>query len=593
MGSWKIPVSFVAFWMVMILPLRAQIVVPSDTDTVELGNENDTTLFIPEINYSGRVPFIKYSRNFIEWYQCNAISHFFGKLRDAENGKVRVLHIGDSHLQTDYYTGTLRNTLQSIFGYGGRGFVFPYKSAGTHSAYDYLTQSTGKWEFCRNVCREPDFGMGISGATIHTTDVNASFTLLFRKTYQSIRPDFTKLRIFCKTDTSSFGIALRLGNDTLPIRIPVFQLPNLGYVDVILPRACDTIAVSFFQADSLQNSFECSGLVIESAGDTGILYSSVGINGAGYLSILKQKLFEKQLVAYQPDLVVIDLGANDFYPNKYNEAELELHLSQIITIIRKAAPSSSVLLTNSHDLWKRKKNVPWCRNFSLFTRKMAQKYQCAFYDYYQVSGGPFALAQWRKAGLAQPDRVHLTYKGYALKAELMSNAILTSYREYIEKNPDQLTVNQFMADTSELDENVPDSVIATIPVAKPIPMVSQTTASTKSPYHIVKKGESLSTIAEKYDLTNAEIKNWNRLKNNKVFAGQKLRVAPPISHNPTQTTHPAPEKNRAQPVYHKVKPGESLYTIAKKYHTTVKKIKQLNKMKSDVLKPGMQILIKN
>ena len=371
MKSWKSPVLFVVIWMVIIIPLRAQIVEPSDSiDTIA---EKDMALFIPEINYSGRFPFIKYARNFIEWYQCDAISHFFSKLSDAENSKVRVLHIGDSHVQADYYTGTLRNTLQSIFGYGGRGFVFPYKSAGTHSAYDYITQSSGKWEYCRNVCREPNFDMGISGASVHTTDTNASFALLFRRTYQSIHPDFTKLRIYCKTDTSSFGIALRLGNDTIPIQIPVFSQPNLGYIDLILPRASDTLSVSFYRTDTIQNSFECYGLDIESAGDNGILYSSVGINGAGYVSILKQKLFEPELIAYKPDLVVIDVGANDFYPFKYNEVELEAHLSRIIAIIRRAAPSSSILLTNSHDLWKRKKNVPWCRNFSEFTRTMAKK----------------------------------------------------------------------------------------------------------------------------------------------------------------------------------------------------------------------------
>ena len=175
----------------------------------------------------------------------------------------------------------------------------------------------------------------------------------------------------------------------------------------------------------------------------------------------------------------------------------------------------------------------------------------------------------------------------------MSNAILTSYREYIEKNPEQLTVNQYLADTSELDENVPDSVIAAIPMAKPSPIVSQTTASTKSQYHIVKKGETLSEIAAKYDLTNNEIKTWNQIKNNKLFAGQKLRVAPPISHNQNQASQPVPKKNGTHPVYHKVKSGETLFAIAREYHTTVDKIKQLNRMKNDMLKPGMQLKIKD
>lgn len=590
MKNLKCLVLFFMWWLMLIMPSHAQVTLPSDS--MGLINDKDSAILIPELNYSGRYPFVNYSKNFIEWYQCGVISHFFDKLSDAENSKVRVLHIGDSHIQADYYTGTLRNTLQSIFGYGGRGFVFPYKSAATHSAYDYVTQSTGKWEYCRNVCREPTFDMGITGATIHTSDTSASFAIIFRKSYQSIRPEFTKLRIYCKTDSASFGINLRLGNDPLPIQIPVFNQPNLGYIELLLPHADDVLSVSFYRTDTTQKYFECYGLSIESATDNGILYSSVGINGAGYVSILKQNLFERQLMAYKPDLVIVDVGANDFYPNSYNEAQLELHLTRIISTIRSAAPSTSILLTNSHDLWKRKRNVPWCKNFSSFTRKMAQKQGCAFYDYYQVSGGPYALAQWRKSGLAQSDRVHLTYKGYALKAELMSNALLTSYREYIEKGSEQLTVNQFLADTLEIEENVPDSVMATLPVSKPTALVAQTSQSVKGQYHIVKKGETISLIAEKYDLTNIEITKWNQLKNNKLFPGQKLRVAPPILHNKNQPVPTGNKKKRASAVLHKVKSGETLFSIAKKYGTTVQKIKQLNRLKNDGIKPGTQLKIK-
>lgn len=44
-------------------------------------------------------------------------------------------------------------------------------------------------------------------------------------------------------------------------------------------------------------------------------------------------------------------------------------------------------------------------------------------------------------------------------------------------------------------------------------------------------------------------------------------------------------------VYHTVKKGESLGTIAKKHHTTVRKIKHLNKLKSDKLKPGQRLIV--
>jgi len=563
----------------------AQVEILPDT-TIEF---NDTSIFIPENNYSSRIPFIDYSRNFIEWYQCDAITHFFSALGNAENKKVRILHIGDSHVQTDYYTGNVRNRLQEIFGYGGRGFVFPYKSAGTHATYDYSTQSSGVWDYSRNIQREPKYDMGISGATVHTTDTNASFSIVFRGKYNSIRTDFTKIRIFCKADSASFGVLLTTGYDTIPIKIPVFLSDTNAFVDVVLPKATDSLKVSFYRTDTTQTRFECYGLLIESNSESGVLYSSVGINGAGYKSILKQTLFQKQLEIYAPDLVIIDVGANDFYPYNYHEDELTRDLTKIVNIIRKAAPCSSIIITNSHDLWKRKKNIPFTPNFARFTRKMAVENRCAYFDYFNVSGGLFALNYWKKSGLAQPDRVHLTYKGYGVKAELFSNAILTSYREYIEKSPDQLITSQFTADTTEIDEATSDSVMLSIPASKPISIVSTPSEKSKTIYYVVKKGESISVVASKFNITNTDIKNWNNLKSNKLFAGQKIRVIPPVAVDKKVLQV---SKNSTQKIkYHIVKKGETLYSIAKKYHTTIAQIKKLNNLKSDQLRLGTKLKV--
>jgi len=553
---------------------------------------NISTFDVSASYINPQYPFINYGRNFIEWYQCDAISHFFDKLNNSETQKVKVLHIGDSHVQTDYYTGLLRNKLQSVFGYGGRGFIFPYKSAGTHSAYDYITQSSGIWQFSRNIQRTPLFDMGIAGATIHTADTNASFSIRFRSSYNSIQPNFRKLRIYCQTNRNSFGITLQLNNDTNKMAIPVFVLPQIGYVDVELPVYPDSIKVSFYRTDTIQTQFECSGLDLESIDESGIVYSSVGINGAGYKSILKQHLFESQLQNYQPDLVVIDVGANDFYPNSYNELELANNLQQIIAIIKKAAPQTSILLTNSHDLWRKKKNVPWTEPFSNFTRKMAEKHGCAFYDYYRVSGGKMALLQWRKQGLAQPDKVHLTYAGYQFKSELVCNALLTSYREYQEKAPDRLVVGTFLADTSEFEEQPSDSILDKIPVSKPISMVSQTPKSPNLLYHIVVKGESLAQIAAKYSITNEEILAWNKLKTKKIFTGQKLRIAPPLKSAQNNLSQNITTKKPSISLYHTVKKGETLFSIAKKYNTSVVKIKQLNRLKKEIIKPGLKLKIR-
>src|SRR5208337_1895586 len=111
----------------------------------------------------------------------SSVSGVFSKLKQTKSNKLKVLHIGDSHVQADIFTGYIRDELQNVFGEGGRGFVFPYAAASTHAAYDYRTSCKGKWDYSRNIQPYPVYDIGITGATIHTEDSTASFKLVFNK----------------------------------------------------------------------------------------------------------------------------------------------------------------------------------------------------------------------------------------------------------------------------------------------------------------------------------------------------------------------------------------------------------------------------
>ncbi|HOL49302.1 MAG TPA: LysM peptidoglycan-binding domain-containing protein, partial [bacterium] len=55
--------------------------------------------------------------------------------------------------------------------------------------------------------------------------------------------------------------------------------------------------------------------------------------------------------------------------------------------------------------------------------------------------------------------------------------------------------------------------------------------------------------------------------------------------------NPPPTKESAEKTYHIVKKGETLSSIAKKYGTTMKKIKEANNMKTDIVTTGQKLLI--
>lgn len=92
--------------------------------------------------------------------------------------------------------------------------------------------------------------------------------------------------------------------------------------------------------------------------------------------------------------------------------------------------------------------------------------------------------------------------------------------------------------------------------------------------YVVKKGDSLWAIANKYDTTVDKIKSTNNLSSNTLSIGQTLII--PSTSSFTNYT---------------VQKGDSLWLIANKYNTTVDNIKKLNGLSTDALSIGQKLLL--
>lgn len=111
-------------------------------------------------------------------------------------------------------------------------------------------------------------------------------------------------------------------------------------------------------------------------------------------------------------------------------------------------------------------------------------------------------------------------------------------------------------------------------------------------HHKVRSGETLSTIARKYSTTVKNIKQWSGIKSDKLRIGQRLIVGwengvPSLQSNSKKSTSTSSTKAS----YHKVRKGETLSTIARKYGTTVKKLKSANNIKGDNIHVGQRLAI--
>ena len=92
--------------------------------------------------------------------------------------------------------------------------------------------------------------------------------------------------------------------------------------------------------------------------------------------------------------------------------------------------------------------------------------------------------------------------------------------------------------------------------------------------YIVDKGDTLYSIAKKFDTSVNKLKELNNLSSNMLSIGQKLLI--PIGEETTYV----------------VKSGDTLYSIAREFNTTVDKLKELNNLSNNTLSIGQILIVK-
>ena len=105
-------------------------------------------------------------------------------------------------------------------------------------------------------------------------------------------------------------------------------------------------------------------------------------------------------------------------------------------------------------------------------------------------------------------------------------------------------------------------------------------------FYIVQKGDNLSAIAKKFNITLADIKEWNKLTNSNVHLGTSLQVM----KNPINKEVVTESVERKDIAYN-VQKGDNLGSIAKKFGTSIEDLKQWNKLNSNTIAIGNSLIV--
>jgi len=117
--------------------------------------------------------------------------------------------------------------------------------------------------------------------------------------------------------------------------------------------------------------------------------------------------------------------------------------------------------------------------------------------------------------------------------------------------------------------------------------------------YVVKRGDTLAKIANRFGTTVRELKRINRLRSSRIFVGQRLKVPVKVKGNTAKkggssSSQFVPSGLTKVPIYkyYRVRRGDSVLKIAKKFRVSPRSIIRLNRLKKPyILRPGQRLKI--
>lgn len=374
-------------------------------------------------------------------YDLNKLLHpetldpFFKKLSELQTtktGKISILHIGDSHVQADWGTGKIRENFQTEFGNAGRGLIFPAKAARSNESYSFESAATGVWETKRAVFPEQPLPIGIGGITLKTSDTTATITVKIKER-EEVDPSHNKITFFYEKTPNSFFAEVKDSLTNTIAYLGDYTREKYSFASTIyLKNSYNFFSLAFRKTQTIQTQFILYGMNLENQ-KSGIVYHSIGVNGAKAKHYVEAQYFLIQTAALDPDLIIISLGTNEAMENPALDPNYERQVNDLLDGLQKFNPETPILITTPPGNFKnRNKKNPATEEVVSQLLKIGLNRNISLFNLYESGGGKNFSSQWMKNGLMQKDGVHFTKTGYELQGDMLYLALINAYNHFNE-----------------------------------------------------------------------------------------------------------------------------------------------------------------
>lgn len=171
-----------------------------------------------------------------------------------------------------------------------------------------------------------------------------------------------------------------------------------------------------------------------------ISYTDMGVNGATSLTFTHPERIA-DIAALKPELLILSFGTNESHNRRYNANIHYNQMDELVKLLRASMPDVPILLTTppgSYESFRQKRRKrtysinPRTATAAETIRHYARNHNLLVWDMYDVVGGKRrACTNWTEAKLMRPDHVHYLPEGYILQGNLLYQALINAYNDYV------------------------------------------------------------------------------------------------------------------------------------------------------------------
>jgi lysophospholipase L1-like esterase len=354
-----------------------------------------------------------------------ALKHFITALSETKKSgnALRIAFYGDSFIEGDVFCGSFRDTLQSVF--GGRGVGYVPITSSVSGFRNTIKHRFDEWKTVSLVKKDSVTEIGPSGYCFIPREGN---WVEYRPSKQRYLREFNTIKLYYRSLRDAI---LHYNIDTLESSEPLHVSDKLQEW-TFEGKNVKAVRFEFFPYDSLWvygASFEQGG---------GIYVDNFSLRGNSGLTLttIDPDIYKEFNRYRKYKLIILQFGLNLIVEESLNYAAYTKRMVAVVKQLKKLFPGCSFLLLSVSDRssningdFKTMTAIPAMRNAQ---RLIAQETGIAFWDMYQAMGGENSMVKFveAKPALAAKDYTHLTFKGGKKLAGSLVKSLLFEKEKY-------------------------------------------------------------------------------------------------------------------------------------------------------------------